>query len=373
MFLPWVYKKEGFDGNDYSVLDVYLNYDEEKPLSMQTKNPNCVLFRMLDVLIVISALGAAIDVLPWLLYDITETGQKSMIRVIRLRTIVEDRNAKMVDDAEYIEGCEALLKAEEYITKQRVEIPSKDTIKRARALPVNNEEEMAARSDAIKAAKKAIDDAKAHNEEIEIAEFVMHEINRFDTEFGKKQLELAKLIVSGGPVKFCDCYEQAYKLACELPLTDSNEERKWRKQEIRNARMLRKSVKLAKKYYAEFYNSDSNNEDVVICDPKTYETAYNMPDDTPEQNKARRKAMKAASKERNLYGRFADPYLSAKRTLGLEEGYHHLDSITDDYGSTLKRIEDKRLADEAEIARLEELRKIDAESKAAAKKMKSKK
>ncbi|MCQ2463642.1 MAG: MFS transporter, partial [Clostridia bacterium] len=41
LFIPWVYKKKGFDGNDYSVLDVYTDYDETKPLSIKTKNPNC--------------------------------------------------------------------------------------------------------------------------------------------------------------------------------------------------------------------------------------------------------------------------------------------------------------------------------------------
>lgn len=130
LFVPWVYKKKGFDGNDYSVLDVYINYDENLPLSQQTKNPNCVLFSLMDTLLLISVIGAAIDVLPWFAYDISETGQKSMIRVIRIRTIVEDRKAKKNDDSSYIEGCEAIFKAREYFGKEKVEVPHRRSLKR---------------------------------------------------------------------------------------------------------------------------------------------------------------------------------------------------------------------------------------------------
>ncbi|MBQ8016032.1 MAG: hypothetical protein IJ264_07620 [Clostridia bacterium] len=43
-----------------------------------------------------------------------------------------------------------------------------------------------------------IKDAAIQNEEIEIAKFVNFEINRFSTDFGRHQLELAKLIVNAG-------------------------------------------------------------------------------------------------------------------------------------------------------------------------------
>lgn len=44
LFLPWVYGKCGFDGSDYSVLDVYVDYNPDLPLSQQKKNPYCVLY-----------------------------------------------------------------------------------------------------------------------------------------------------------------------------------------------------------------------------------------------------------------------------------------------------------------------------------------
>lgn len=364
LFIPWVYKKKGFDGNDYSVLDVYINYDENLPLSQQTKNPNCVLFSLMDTLLLISVIGAAIDVLPWFAYDISETGQKSMIRVIRIRTIVEDRKLRKNDDSSYIEGCEAIFKAREYFGKEKVEIPHHRLLKEAKALPKNTSEEKAMRQEAIKNAKKQIEDARNYNEEIEIAEFVMHELNRFEDEFGRKQLELCKLIVSGGPQHFFECAEDAMKLAYALPETHVKEEKTWRKQEIRNARSLTKSAKLAAKHYPD---------GIIEFDPQTYEDAYNMPDETRQQAKLRRAAMKKASKEKNVYGIVAAPYLAAMRTIELAEGYENLDSITADYKNIVEQRNIKLEQERAENERLAEERRIDKERKTAEKKMKRRK
>lgn len=360
LFIPWVYKKKGFDGNDYSVLDVYVNYDENLPLSKQTKNPNCVLYSLMDTLLLISIVGAAVDVLPWFLYDISETGQKSMIRVIRIRTLVEDEDVDNEDDSSYIEGCEAIIKAKQYYGLEK-KSTSKDKLKKAKAMPQSTEDEKELRRQAIRDAKKELDEAVTHNEEVEIAEFVMHELNRFENDFGKKQLELCRLIASAGPQNFYKCAEEAQKLAIALPVSDIKEERTWRKQEIRNAKALLKSEKLVKKYYPD---------GIVPFDNQDYENAYNMPDDTKEQAKARRKAMRAASKQRNIYGNVAAPYLAAKRTLDLYEGYNNLDIITADYDKVVKERTERLENERKEQERIERERKFDIESKKAAKKLK---
>lgn len=363
LFIPWVYKKKGFDGNDYSVLDVYLNYDENLPLSKQTKNPNCVLYSLMDTLLVISIVGAAVDVLPWFLYDISETGQKSMIRVIRIRTLVEDRNSEEKDEASYIEGCEAIFKAKEYFLQEKQDIP-KALLRQAKAMPQATKEQKSERADAIAQATQAIKQAEEHNEEVEIAKFVMHELQRFENDFGKKQLELCRLIADLGADKFFLCAQEAQRLANALPQTSDKEERTWRKQEIRNARALVKSAKLAKKYYPD---------GIVSFDNQEYEDAYNMPDDTREQAKARRKAMREASKKRNIYGTVASPYLAAKRTIELSEGYKSLNEITSDYDYVLQRRNEKLEAERKEFERIKQERKFDRESKQARKRFKKSK
>lgn len=359
LFIPWVYKKKGFDGNDYSVLDVYLNYDENLPLSKQKKNPDCVLYSLMDTLLVISIIGAAVDVLPWFLYDISETGQKSMIRVIRIRTLVEDAHNDDREESSYIEGCEAIFKAQKYYGAQRDET-SKAILKEAKSLTASTKEQKTIRTNAIATAKKRLQDAAEHNEEIEIAEFVMHELKRFENDFGKKQIELCRLIVSGGPENFFQCAKQAQEMANALPVTNDKEERTWRKQEIRNARALVKSQRLAKKYYPD---------GIVPFDNDEYEAAYNMPDETKEQAKVRRKAMREASKKRDRYSNVAAPYLAAKRTLELFEGYNSLDKFTEDYEDVIekrnKKFEEERIKQE----KIKAERNFDRKSKEASRKL----
>ena len=360
LFLPWIYGKCGFDGNDYSVLDVYLDFDPNLPLSKQKKNPNCVLYNMLDVLIAVSVLGAALDVIPWLFYDVSETGQKSMFRVIRLRTLVEDHKSEKGEIENYIEGCEAVFKARKYQNAEKIIAP-KAELKQAKLMPKNTPEEKTLRSEKIHELRKQIDEAEIHNEEIEIAKFVMFEMNRFSTDFGKRQLELAKLIVNAGEECFYDVYEEAVKLANALPKSDVKEEKIWRRQEIRNANALNRCAKLARKHYPDGR---------IAFDPQIVEDAYDMPDDTPEEQKARREAMRKANREQNIYARIAAPYLAALRTVQLAEGYENLDEILSGYDDAVSDVNAKREEAEALAKQLHEERRLDIERKRAQRKMK---
>ncbi len=360
LFIPWVYGKCGFDGNDYSVLDVYLDYNPDLPLSQQKKNPNCVLYSMLDVLIAISVFGAALDVIPWLFYDVSETGQKSMFRVIRLRTLIEDFKSGKGEKENYVEGCEAVFSARKYANAEKLIVP-KDELRQANILPKNTPEEKADRSEKIKEIKARIAEAEIQNEEIEIAKFVMFEINRFSTDFGRKQLELVKLIANAGSERFYEVYEEALAIATSLPKSNVKEEKIWRKQEVRNANALAKSARLAQKYYP-----DGN----IFYDERIAEDAYNMPDETREEQKARRKAMKKANKEKNIYARVAAPYLSAVRTLQLAEGYEKLDEILANYDDTVSELRQIREEEEKASQQLSDERRLDMERRKAKKKLK---
>ena len=359
LFLPWVYGKCGFDGNDYSVLDVYIDYNPDLPLSQQKKNPNCVLYNMLDVLIAISVAGAALDIIPWLFYDVSETGQKSMFRVIRLRTLVEDFKSGKGETENYIEGCEAVFKARKYENAEKID-PPKTELKQAKLMPRNTPEEKAERAQRINELKKQINEASIHNEEIEISKFVMFEINRFSTDFGRQQHEIARLVANAGGERFYEIYEEAVKLANALPEIKVKEEKIWRRQEIRNANALRQSARLARRHYP-----DGN----IYFDPQTVEDAYNLPDETPEQQKIRRKAMKKANKEQNFYARVAAPYLSALRTVQLAEGYGNLSDIISGYDEAVSRKEAERAESDAQAKKLAEERKLDIERKKAQRKL----
>ena len=359
LFLPWVYGKCGFDGSDYSVLDVYVDYNPDLPLNQQKKNPDCVLYNMLDVLILISVIGAALDVIPWFFYDVSETGQKSMLRVIRLRTLVEDYNSGKGETENYIEGCEAVFKARRYETAEKAVVP-KAELKKARKMTAKTSEEKALKAQRVKELKEQIREAETQNEEMIIAKSVMFEINRFSTDFGRKQLELARLIADAGSERFYEVFEEAAGLAYNLPLSKVKEEKIWRRQEIRNVNALKKSARLARKYYPD---------GKVFFDPQVIEDAYNMPDETREEQRLRRKAMKKANKAQNIYIRVATPYISALRTVQLAEGYENLSDIVSGYDDAVSRLAQERASNAEEAKVLAAERKLDIERKKAQRKL----
>ena len=67
LFVPWVYKRNGFDGTDYSVLNVYDDNGNYKP--------DNVLYKLLDELLKFSLIGAIIDIVPWFFYDLSDADQ----------------------------------------------------------------------------------------------------------------------------------------------------------------------------------------------------------------------------------------------------------------------------------------------------------
>ena len=351
LFLPWVYKKCGYDGKDYSVLDVYIDYNPDLPLNQQKKNPNSVLYSMLDVLITISVVGAALDVLPWLFYDVSETGQKSMFRVIRLRTLVEDYKAEKEDVTNYVEGCEAVINALKFKGMEKSDA-SRKGLREIKKLPSKTKEEKEYRRSLISDFKKTRREIIKTNEEIEIAEFVNFELERFTTGFGKKQLELDTLIVNTGKESFYNCREEAMRLARALPVSANKEEKRWRRQEIKNVKALRKSGRLAKRYY---------KNGIISFDPETIEAAYNMPDSTSEEKRARRKAMKKANRDKNRYIKVSTPYFSAARNVNLARGYRNIDEILEGYEMAKEKLQKMRDDEAAEAGRLAAERKLDAE------------
>jgi hypothetical protein len=85
-----------------------------------------------------------------------------------------------------------------------------------------------------------------------------------------------------------------------------------------------------------------------------------MPDNTKSLARARRKAMRAANSEQNIYSSYAAPYLAALRTIDLHYGYNNLDEIISDYENVVagrnsrfeeERIESERLAEERRLDR----------------------
>ncbi len=329
LFVPWVYRKNGFDGTDYSVLNAY---DENG-----VYRENNLLYPLLDKLLKISLVGAVIDIFPWFFYDLSETDQKSVLRVIRLRSAVEDRTEGLVEDSLYCEACEAVISMKENIDKEKTE---KLTDKSA-----YTKKEFKEKNKQIAAA----------NEEIEIAHFLASEIDKYNTEFGKEFIALCSGVFDEGPSGFFSSDKDFEALALALPEAKSKDEKTLRGEAIRMTRAIKHSAKAVQKYYGEGFKEFSAS---------AYEALYDLPEDTKEQRKEKNALIRKANRERRSYGKVMKPFLWAKRNVMLSRAYADIDSFIADYPETRHRLDDKIAADRAE----EERRLAERRAKALAKK-----
>ena len=285
LFVPWVYRRNGFDGTDYSVLNVY-----REDGSFNSGN---VLYTLLDKLLLISLVGAVIDVIPWFFYDLTDTDQKAIVRVLCLRTAVEDRAAGVMEEDARQKACEALQAMRAHLGKE------KQPKLKKRDLP------------AAKERREKNREIRRRNEEIDIAAFLEKELNRYKTPFGVALIEFCRRMEA-------DDGSALVQLALSLPKPDTREDRALRADAVHMARAMKRSEKL------RAANGQAQTQNVSAED---YERLLELPEDTKAQRSEKRALLRAANRERSRYGKMMKPYLWAQRNLLLSEGYENLESF----------------------------------------------
>lgn len=70
-------------------------------------DPN-ILENLLKVLILFSALGALLNVVPYFWYDFNERKQKSVVKVLKVRAMFEDYNNGAIEDKELVEAVDII-------------------------------------------------------------------------------------------------------------------------------------------------------------------------------------------------------------------------------------------------------------------------
>ena len=334
LFVPWVYRRNGFDGTDYSVLNVYDDNGNYKP--------DNVLYPLLDELLKFSLIGAAIDIVPWFFYDLTDADQKAVVRVIRLRSAIEDRANDVPEDGLYCEACEGVLAMREHLDEPRPEkVKANGEITRKEARRLNH-------------ANKPL------REEIDAAQFLHRELTRYESEFGAALADLCRTMAGAGPdTNVARCPSSVRNaipneipdfeaLAVSLPQAQTKEEKQLRADAVRMARMMKRTHGTAKA------------ADVASFSPAAYEALYDLPEDTKEEQNAKRKAIRAGSKQRRAYGRVMKPCLWARRQVTLCEAYADIDGFLADYPAAKARRDEAAALQKAETDRLAAERKAEA-------------
>lgn len=318
------------------------------------------------VLILLSVVGAFMNVIPYFFYDLSETKQRGMIKVLQIRAMFEDYGNGVLQDKDIVSTIDSLREAESYANAAPKEITKRDI--------------RAARSKAEKkAAKKAYRDAVEYNQMIEISKIVMDEMNRFTTVEGQAQLEEAKQAVEMGYDFIYNFDPQAVKRARALPKA-TEKEKAYRKAEIQRARdavfarrtALRKFPNGIQEFDVSVFESlfareDALNEKIESLYKAYYDAKKQKNQAEVNSLKADIKAAKAEKKkldaeikkagdENALYTRAAKPYIDAKKLLTQAENYCRFEEIAAMYDDAKVRHEEAlaQAAAEAERQKQEE-------------------
>lgn len=228
--LPAVQEMYGIkDGNGYeSPYDI---------LDVETGQPG-LLHDMMLALIIMAAAGAFLNMIPYFFYDFTEKKQKSVIRVLQVRSLFEDYGNNALDNHQIVEAIDmveearkmsvaqpktvskdiylnvkkqygARAKSAEYINalnelrtqydrdiKKALNKDQAKTIKKNYKVKVQDFKKSvkADYKTKYKTAKQEYKDSLAFNEEIDIAKFVCDELDKFDSELFKYQIAVYQKI-----------------------------------------------------------------------------------------------------------------------------------------------------------------------------------
>lgn len=377
MVLPTIYQMLGLEDN-YDVLEV-ASFRED----------------MFDVLIIAAAIGAALNFVPYLFYDLTETKQRGIVKVLKIRAMFEDygngilRDESIVEAIDIIDEANLLYKDRTLMTtkddiKKAERLPArtpeekefkkneikrlkaaykefntqnrgikKDRINQAKAMPKSTDAEKAARKAAIKAAKKENRELNKLNADISVCDFIIDEMNKYDTLRIKKQVERSRALEAAGYNGIFYYSKEDMAEAKALPKS-THEEREIRSDAIVHARAL----KNARKAMIKFYGSPEN---IVEPSDDAFKAAEALPDDTFAHQLEKKRTVKKLVNEKSKYIRSVKPLLDAKRQLTEKENYAHLDDIRARYADAKANTDAEYEARRVEIERLEEERKADLE------------
>lgn len=377
MVLPTIYQMLGLEDN-YDVLEV-ASFRED----------------MFDVLIIAAVIGAALNFVPYLFYDLTETKQRGIVKVLKIRAMFEDygngilRDESIVEAIDIIDEANLLYKDRTLMTtkddiKKAERLPArtpeekefkkneikrlkaaykefntqnrgikKDRINQAKAMPKSTDAEKAARKAAIKASKKENRELNKLNADISVCDFIIDEMNKYDTLRIKKQVERSRALEAAGYAGIFYYSKEDMAEAKALPKS-THEEREIRSDAITHARAL----KNARKAMIKFYGSPEN---IVEPSDDAFKAAEALPDDTFAHQLEKKRTVKKLVNEKSKYIRSVKPLLDARRQLTEKENYAHLDDIRARYADAKANTDAEYEARRVEIERLEEARKADLE------------
>lgn len=374
--LPMVYEKYGvYEGNGYaSSFDI---------LDVNTGDPN-LLYKLMTVLIIMAAAGAFLNTVPYFFYDFNEKKQKSVIRVLKIRSLFEDYGNNALDNHKIVEAIDLVEKSR----KMAAETPK--TVTKEMYKNISDKKQR-------KAAKKEYKEALNFNEEIEISKFVCAELDKFKSENYIYQVKVYSEILENGLAGIVNANESDLRREIALAkamLKNTQDEKEHRSFCIE----LAKKKLSAKKAFDKNYHSldefvepdmadltaifDQEDElDAQIFELNTKKTKLRKEGDNENGAKINSLLKNITAKRRELqkaerakmdefakFNRAAKPYIDARKLLLQQENYSHFEEIAALYDEAKEKAdaEDKEKQIIADLKRREQQEELEARKAAKA-------
>lgn len=291
LVLPAIYEHMGLKDN-YDIL-----YNDEM------RN------NLFDVLIIASIVGAVLNLIPYLFYDLTEQKHRGYVNVLKIRAMFEDYGNNELDDGQLVEAMEIINASRNNLQKKDVD---KSKLKEAKKL-----KDKAEKIASVEKARAEIREIKNHNKLISSLPIVGEELNKFNTQRYQLQLERAKQTLSLGEVYLYSEWKDE-KLEAKRMSKATKEDRIIRDDAIKLALEKKRSYKLLKKH-------GSNN--LTVPDNSIPEEIKSRTFSNEKERRAAKRELKAYTKGVSVYRRITKPYYDAKNLIIQEENYNKLDEI----------------------------------------------
>ena len=269
--LPTIYEKAGLN----KATAISLGYDGNNVYDVLFDNGYFV--SISTVLIFAAVIGATLNVIPYFFYDFTEVRQKGIIKVLKIRAILEDRANGTFSKESEKELYDIISESKNNSLNEFVDLEN------------ISKQMKKAKGEEYKKLKKDYKQGKKQNEEIEISRFVVSELEKFQTPAGKIQLEYAKAVNSLGLNGFTDAPLPDMKSVKQMP-RETEDEKQIRNIYISLIREKNKAIKYRKKY---------NISNLEAFDTAEFSKIFALQDALEENISDKIKEIKEADKAKN--------------------------------------------------------------------------
>lgn len=325
--LPAIYERTGLNRETA----ISLGYDGS--VVYDVLNDRGYFISICTVLIIASAIGAALNVIPYFFYDFTETKQKAIIKVLKIRAMSEDYSRNRHSDDSFAEAI--------------------GIIRESRAMSARTLHDIEAeKKKGI--GKKELSLLKKENEEIKIARFVMEELSKYNTPEGREELREARMLTANGPESFVTAELPTKKEIKAFP-AQTQVQINFR----RNALMRAENIATAKRTFIKHYKNGIEAFDTAELDglyesengiqkkiletsdkikaAKESKSTESLPHLKQEFNALMaeksdvQKQIKTEERRYSLYCRAVKPYIDAQRIIEQADGYARLEELENEF------------------------------------------